>query len=167
MSANVVIRPIEDADWPAVWKFMEPVIRAGDTYPYAMDMTVEGARQMWVDIPAATYVAEGPDSNLLGTYYIKPNQPTLGAHVANCGYMVAENARGKGVATQMCQHSQDEAVRLGYRAMQYNLVVKTNEPSVHLWQKMGFGIAGTLPGAFRHAELGYVDAYIMYKELVS
>ena len=167
MSANIVIRPISDADWPAVWEFMEPVIRAGDTYPYAMDMTVEGARQMWIDITEATYVAEDEDGNLLGSYYIKPNQPTLGAHVANCGYMVAVKARGMGVATQMCQHSQDEAVRLGYRAMQYNLVVKTNEPSVHLWQKMGFEITGTLPGAFRHAELGYVDAYIMYKELVS
>jgi L-amino acid N-acyltransferase YncA len=167
MSANVVIRPITDADWPAVWEFMGPVIRAGDTYPYAMDMTVEGARQMWIDITEVTYVAEDEDGNLLGSYYIKPNQPTLGAHVANCGYMVAEKARGMGVATQMCQHSQDEAVRLGYRAMQYNLVVKTNQPSVHLWQKMGFEITGTLPGAFRHAELGYVDAYIMFKELVS
>lgn len=167
MSANVVIRPITDADWPAVWEFMEPVIRAGDTYPYAMDMTVEGARKMWIDITEATYVAEDEDGNPLGSYYIKPNQPTLGAHVANCGYMVAEKARGMGVATQMCQHSQNEAVRLGYRAMQYNLVVKTNEPSVHLWQKMGFAITGTLPGAFRHAELGFVDAYVMYKELVS
>ena len=167
MSANVLIRPLNEADWPAVWEFMEPVIRAGDTYPYAVDMTVDGARQMWIEATEAAYVAEDGDGNLLGSYYIKPNQPTLGGHVANCGYMVAEKARGMGVATQMCQHSQDEAVRLGYRAMQYNLVVKTNEPSVHLWQKMGFEIVGTLPGAFRHAELGYVDAYIMYKELVS
>ena len=167
MSANVLIRPLNEADWPAVWEFMEPVIRAGDTYPYAVDMTVDGARQMWIEATEAAYVAEDGDGNILGSYYIKPNQPTLGGHVANCGYMVAEKARGMGVATQMCQHSQDEAVRLGYRAMQYNLVVKTNEPSVHLWQKMGFEIVGTLPGAFRHAELGYVDAYIMYKELVS
>ena len=167
MSANVLIRPLNEADWPAVWEFMEPVIRAGDTYPYAVDMTVDGARQMWIEATEAAYVAEDGDGNILGSYYIKPNQPTLGGHVANCGYMVAEKARGMGVATQMCQHSQDEAVRLGYRAMQYNLVVKTNEPSVHLWQKMGFDIVGTLPGAFRHVELGYVDAYIMYKELVS
>ena len=95
----------------------------------------------------------------------RPDQPALGAHVANCGYMVAESARGRGVGAQMCQHSQDEARRLGYRAMQYNLVVKTNEPSVHLWQKMGFEIVGTLPGAFRHAEHGFIDAYIMYKDL--
>ncbi len=115
--------------------------------------------------PAATYIAENADGNILGTYYIKPNQPTLGAHVANCGYMVAESARGRGVATQMCEHSQDEALRLGYRAMQYNLVVKTNEASVHLWKKMGFTIAGTLPGAFQHAGHGFVDAYVMYKEL--
>ncbi len=166
MDAHVNIRLISEADWPAVWQLMEPVIRAGDTYPYAIDMTVDGARQMWVEIPAATYVAEDEQGNILGTYYIKSNQPTLGAHVANCGYMVAARSRGMGIATQMCEHSQDEAVKMGYRAMQYNLVVKTNEPSVHLWQKMGFAIVGNLPGAFRHAEYGFVDAYIMYKELV-
>ena len=165
MDAQVDIRLISEADWPAVWEIMEPVIRAGDTYPYALDMTVNGARQMWIEVPAATYVAEDEQGNILGTYYIKPNQPTLGAHVANCGYMVAERSRGMGIATQMCEHSQDEAVKMGYRAMQYNLVVKTNEPSVHLWQKMGFAIVGTLPGAFRHAEHGFVDAYIMYKEM--
>jgi L-amino acid N-acyltransferase YncA len=167
MAANINIRPFIEADWPAVWEIMEPVIRAGDTYPYAMDMTIDGARQMWLEIPSATYVAEDTEGNLLGTYYIKPNQPTLGAHVANSGYMVAESARGMGVATQMCEHSQDEALRLGYRAMQYNLVVKTNEPSVHLWQKMGFEIVGTLSGAFKHAEYGFVDAYVMYKNLLT
>ncbi len=166
MSAIINIRPINEADWPAVWAMMEPIIRAGDTYPYAMDMTIEGARRMWIDIPEAAYVAEDEDGDILGTYYIKPNQPTLGAHVANCGYMVAERARGRGVATKICQPSQEEAMRMGYRAMQYNLVVKTNEASVHLWQKMGFTIVGTLPGAFEHAENGFVDAYVMYKELV-
>ena len=167
MNANVNIRLISEADWQAVWEIMEPVIRAGDTYPYATEMTIEGARQMWIDIPEAAYVAEDADGNILGTYYIKPNQPTLGSHVANCGYMVAESARGRGIATQMCQHSQEEAVRMGYRAMQYNLVVKTNEASVHLWQNMGFTNVGTLPGAFEHAELGFVDAYVMYKQLVN
>jgi L-amino acid N-acyltransferase YncA len=167
MSIKVNIRPLSDADWPAVWELMEPIIRAGDTYPYAMDMTSEGAHRMWIDVTDAAYVAEDADGRILGTYYIKPNQPTLGAHVANCGYMVAAGARGSGIATQMCQHSQEEAVRKGYRAMQYNLVVKTNEASVHLWQKMGFTIVGTLPGAFEHAAHGFVDAYVMYKELVA
>lgn len=166
MHEAVNIRPLGEADWPAVWKLMEPVIRAGDTYPYAMDMTINGARQMWIDIPEATYVAENADGDIVGTYYLKPNQPTLGAHVANAGYMVAKHARGRGVGAQLCEHSQQEARRLGYRAMQYNLVVKTNEASVHLWQKMGFRIVGALTGAFRHAEHGYVDAYVMYKELV-
>ncbi|TDJ35749.1 MAG: GNAT family N-acetyltransferase [Gammaproteobacteria bacterium] len=167
MAAKVNIRRCSEADWPAVWDIMEPVIRVGDTYPYAMDMTVDGARQMWLEIPAATYVAEDTESNILGTYYLKPNQPTLGAHVANCGYMVAERARGMGIATQMCEHSQDEAIRMGYRAMQYNLVVKTNEASVHLWQKMGFAIVGTLPGASKHSGHNFVDAYVMYKELIT
>jgi len=162
----VTVREIQANDWPSVWGFMEPIVRAGETYPYAMDMTVNQARHMWLEVTEAAYVAEGDDGELLGSYYIKPNQPTLGAHVANCGYMVAENARGRGVATTMCEHSQDEAIRLGYRAMQFNLVVRTNEASVHLWKKMGFGIIGTLPGAFKHPTQGYVDAFIMYKVLV-
>jgi L-amino acid N-acyltransferase YncA len=129
-------------------------------------MTVDQARRMWLEITEAAYVAQDDDGELVGTYYIKPNQPTLGAHVANCGYMVAEQARGRGVASAMCEHSQEEAIRLGYRAMQFNLVVKTNQASVHLWKKMGFRVVGTLPGAFNHSKLGFVDAFVMYKVLV-
>lgn len=160
------IRVLEERDWPSVWKIMEPVIRSGESYPYAMDMTSDGAHYMWLDVTEKSYFAEDSDGNILGTYYIKPNQPTLGAHVANCGYLVAETARGQGVATQLCLHSQEEAIRLGYRAMQFNLVVKTNTASVKLWTKMGFDNIGTLPGAFFHARHGYVDAYVMYKTLV-
>ncbi len=163
----VTLRELQERDWPLVWRLMEPVIRAGETYPYAMDMTVNQARHMWLEVTEAAYVAQDEEGELLGTYYIKPNQPTLGSHVANCGYMVAEHARGRGVATAMCEHSQEEAVRLGYRAMQFNLVVKTNEASVHLWKKMGFNIVGNLPGAFKHGSQGFVDAFVMYKVLVN
>lgn len=157
---------MQEKEWPVVWQLMEPIIRAGETYPYAIDMTVDQARRMWLDVTEKAYVAEDDTGALLGTYYIKPNQPTLGAHVANCGYMVSEHARGRGVATSMCEHSQEEAVRLGYRAMQFNLVVETNEASVHLWKKLGFGVVGTLPGAFKHSQHGFVDAFVMYKVLV-
>ena len=160
------IRTLEDSDWPQVWLFMEPVIREGETYPYARDMDSDGARYMWVEVTHAQYVAEDEAGRILGSYYIKPNQPTLGAHVANCGYMVSEDARGRGIATAMCVHSQEEAVRLGYRAMQFNLVIKTNAPSVYLWQKLGYTIVGDLPGAFLHPTQGFVDAYVMYKSLV-
>lgn len=162
----IKVRELQEGDWPVVWQFMEPVIRAGETYPYAMDMTVNQARHMWLEVTEAAYVAEDDTGTLLGSYYIKPNQPTLGAHVANCGYMVSEHARGRGVATSMCEHSQEEAVRLGYRAMQFNLVVESNAASVHLWKKLGFAVVGSLPGAFKHPHLGYINAFIMYKTLV-
>jgi len=161
------VRLLREKDWPPVWRLMEPVIRAGETYPYAPDMDNAGARHMWLEQTEVAYVAETESGELVGTYYIKPNQPMLGAHVANCGYMVSENARGHGVATLMCEHSQEEAVRRGYRAMQFNLVVKTNEASVHLWRKMGFDVVGTLTGAFKHATRGYVDAFVMYKVLMT
>ncbi len=149
-----------------VWKIIKPVFRTGETYAFSPDISEEQARQVWIEKPEITFVAVGEDSEIFGTYYIKPNQPTLGAHVCNCGYIVAEGARRRGIASAMCEHSQREAATIGYRAMQYNLVVSINETAVRLWIKHGFEIIGTLPKAFRHARLGYVDAHVMYKQLV-
>lgn len=160
-----IIRPFVPADWQAAWSILEPVFRAGETYSYAADITEDEAWKAWVAAPAATFVAEGDAGHLLGTYYIKANQPGQGAHVCNCGYVVAESARGMGIASLMCEHSQQEARRRGFRAMQYNLVVSTNAGAVRLWQKLGFAIVGTLPEAFLHPSQGYVDAYVMYKRL--
>jgi len=159
------IRPVLQEDWPAVWDILRPVFRAGDTYSFSPSIDNEEARAVWVTQPLGTFVAVDGNSNILGTYYLKANQPRQGAHVCNCGYVVAESARGLGVASAMCEHSQKEARRLGFRAMQYNLVVSTNVGAIRLWQKHGFEIAGTLPEAFLHPSQGYVDAYIMYKKL--
>lgn len=161
------IRAFQQSDWPAVWGILEPVFRAGETYAYAMDISEADARRAWVEAPAATFVAEDEAEGLLGTYYIKANQPGQGSHVCNCGYVVGEAARGRGVAMAMCEHSQQEAVRRGFRAMQFNLVVSTNAGAVRLWQSLGFSIVGTLPGAFRHPSRGFVDAYVMYKRLAN
>jgi L-amino acid N-acyltransferase YncA len=165
MTNLMVIRPYQTSDWPAVWNILRPVFREGETYPTSPDITEDQARQYWIDNPSFTYVAHEKNSDIVGTYYIKPNQPSLGAHVCNCGYVVSNEARRRGIASQMCEHSQREALVHGYRAMQYNLVVSTNEASLHLWKKHGFQLVGTLPRAFRHARFGYVDAFIMYKEL--
>ena len=160
----MIIRPYDTNDWPNIWAMLEPVFRAGQTYPFATDITEEQAKQAWIGLPQATYVAL-EDNTLLGTFYIKPNQPTLGAHICNCGYVVDVAARGKGLAAQMCEFSQVEAIRLGFSSMQYNLVVATNTGAVALWQRQGFEIVGTVPKAFQHATKGLVAAHVMYKEL--
>lgn len=162
----MLIRPYEDDDWPGVWHIVEPVFRAGATFPNAVDTDETEAHRYWVEAPEATCVAVDDANVVRGVYYLRPNQPPLGAHVANCGYIVDPDSRRQGIGSAMCVHSQEEAVRRGYRAMQYNLVVATNQVGMRLWQRHGFTIVGRLPGAFRHAELGYVDAFVMYKVLV-
>ena len=162
----VTIRPFTPADWPAAWRILEPVFRAGDTYSFPADITEDEAFRAWAGVPAATFVAETA-GEVVGTYYLKANQPGGGAHVCNCGYAVGEAARGKGVASAMCEHSQREAVKRGFRAMQYNLVVATNAGAVRLWQKHGFEVVGTLQGAFLHPTEGFVDAHVMYKKLTA
>ena len=159
------IRLFKKTDWPQVWGILEPVFCAGETYCFAPDISEQEAYTVWVDLPEFTYVAVDSSQEVIGSYYLKKNQPGLGSHVCNCGYVVCPSARGKGIATLMCKHSQQEAINSGYLAMQYNLVVSTNEGAIRLWLKLGFRIVGTLPEAFRHSRLGFVDAYVMYKNL--
>lgn len=158
------IRAATSGDWPAIWAMLEPVFRAGETYAVARDISADAARKLWFEAPAACFVAEDAGV-ILGTYYIKTNHPGGGAHVCNCGYVTALAARGRGVAGAMCEHSQGAARGLGYRAMQFNLVLESNDGAVRLWEKLGYETVGRLPSAFAHPELGLVDARIMYKWL--
>jgi len=160
----IEIREAKAKDFDAIWSIFQPIVSMGETYAYSPKTTKEEAFQIWMEAPLKTYVAlEGKE--VIGTYYLKANQPSLGAHVCNCGYMVAETAKGKGVASRMCEHSQQEALKHGFKAMQYNLVASTNTGAVRLWQKLGFEIVGILPKAFQHKSAGLVDAYVMYKWL--
>jgi ribosomal protein S18 acetylase RimI-like enzyme len=162
-----VIRALQAADWPQVWPLLRDTFARGDTYAYAPGSSELEIRRAWVEVPRGSFVACDESGRVLGTYYLKANQTGLGSHVANCGYVVDPRAAGQGIATAMCEHSQAVASELGFRAMQFNLVVSTNERAVQLWQRLGFTIAGTLPGAFAHAALGDVDAYVMYKRLAA
>jgi L-amino acid N-acyltransferase YncA len=146
----------------AVWQIFREVIAAGDAYVFEADTTREAFLAYW--FAGHVYVAiEG--EQVLGSYIVKANQPGRGSHVANASYMVASAARGKGIGGLMCAHSLREGKALGFRAMQFNIVVSTNEAAVALWKKHGFAIAGTLPGAFHHETLGYADALVMFRDL--
>lgn len=163
---TINIREAEEKDHEAIWTIFSAVVVKGDTYAIAPDIGKEAGLNYWLLKPSKTFVAE-IDGEILGTYYIKANQDGPGSHVCNCGYMVAAAARGKGLATAMCRHSLDAAKRLGFRGMQYNIVVSTNAGAVRLWQKLGFEIVGTVPKAFDHPGLGFVDAYVMFQWLGS
>jgi ribosomal protein S18 acetylase RimI-like enzyme len=165
--SSVVIRPCGSRDWPQVWKILAPVFRAGETYAFPRDISEDDARKAWTDPPKEAFVAvDEADGEILGTFYLRPNQEGPGSHVCNCGYVTAESARGRGVASRMCEHSQAIAAERGFRAMQFNLVAASNEGAVRLWKKLDFEIVGTLPAAFRHPRLGLVDAHVMYKSLL-
>jgi ribosomal protein S18 acetylase RimI-like enzyme len=158
----MTIRPAQPDDAAAIWEIIEPVIRDGETYTLPRDMTRADALAYWLGADRETFVAE-ENSQILGTYYLRANQPGGGSHVANCGYITAPEATGRGVARAMCEHSLNRARERGFRAMQFNCVVSTNERAIQLWQLFGFEIVGTLPGAFAHPIHGDVDAYVMFR----
>jgi len=158
------IRRAAGGDEAAIWRILEPMIRAGETYALPRDMTRDAALAYWSAPGHTAFVAVEGD-RVFGTYFLQANQQGGGAHVANCGYVTAADAAGRGVARAMCAHSLDEARSRGFRALQFNFVVSTNERAVALWQRFGFDIAGRLPGAFAHPDKGMVDALVMYKIL--
>ena len=158
------IRATSVADDEAIWHILEPAFRAGETYPIPRDISRADALAYWRSPGHAVYVAEDAGA-VVGTYYLRANNRGGGEHVANCGYVVASDAFGRGVARAMCAHSLDQARTQGFTAMQFNFVIASNERAVRLWQDLGFAIVGRLPGAFRHPRLGLVDAYVMMRSL--
>ena len=155
---------VANRDEDAIWAILEPVIRAGETYPLPRDMGRQTALAYWFSPGHEVFVAED-NGEVMGTYFLKANQKGGGAHVANCGYITAPHATGRGVARAMCAHSLDRARQRGFRAVQFNFVVSTNERAVRLWQSFGFEIVGRLQQAFEHPSKGFVDAYVMFRDL--
>jgi ribosomal protein S18 acetylase RimI-like enzyme len=158
------IRPATAKDDAAIWRVLEPTFRAGETYPIPRDISRPDALAYWHTPGHAVFVAEDGGA-VVGTYYMRANNRGGGTHVANCGYIVAPDATGRGVARAMCAHSLEEARARGFTAMQFNFVIASNERAVKLWQSCGFDIVGTLPGVFMHPKLGPVDAYVMFRKL--
>ena len=158
------IREAAEKDFDEIWPIFHEIVSAGEPYAYSQDTTKEQALNIWLKAPRKTFVFE-ENGKILGTYYLKTNQAGPGSHVCNCGYMVSSKARGKGLGTAMCEHSQQAAKELGFKAMQFNFVASTNEGAIRLWEKLGFETVGKLPKAFNHPAKGYVDALVMYKWL--
>lgn len=158
------IRTAIESDRPAVWQIIKAVIATGDTYVFDPDSPESEMVDYWFSPEKYVYVAEA-DGSIVGTFWLKPNQPGLGSHVCNAAYMVAPDAAGKGIGRRMGEYSLDEARRLGFSAMQFNFVVKSNIAAVRLWQSIGMEIIGEIPNAFNHNRDGLTNAYIMYREL--
>jgi ribosomal protein S18 acetylase RimI-like enzyme len=157
------IRPALPSDDEAIGRIIAPTIRAGETYALPTDWTEAEALAYWRSPGHTVFVAD--DGAVVGTYYIRPNQRGGGDHVANCAFVTAASATGRGVASAMCTHALHYAAAAGYKAIQFNFVVSTNTRAVALWRRFGFEIVGRLPGAFRHPTLGLVEALVMYRAL--
>jgi L-amino acid N-acyltransferase YncA len=162
----VKIRRASNTDQDAIWEIFRDVIVARETYPIDPNISREQALAYWFKHNACVCVAES-ENKIVGSYTLHPNQAASGAHVANAAFIVANQARGQGIGRAMGDHCLKEARRLGFKAMQFNFVVSTNESAVKLWQDLGMRIVGTLPGAFRHPTRGYVDVYVMYQSLLA
>ena len=160
----VQISEMTKGDFELFWPVFKEIVYAQETYAFDPDIDFELAYNLWCVSPQKTYAVK--DSGLiLGSYYIKPNASGPSSHISNCGYMVSPESRGKGIARKLCLHSQKIAIELCYSAMQFNSVVSSNETAINLWKNLGYKIIGTIPSAYKHKQLGFIDSFIMHKQL--
>jgi L-amino acid N-acyltransferase YncA len=168
MSAPAVsFRQSTESDWSAVWPIITATLSGADTYPYPPTTTQDEARRIWMtdeDVGRVAFVAES-EGAVVATAYLKPNQPGLGDHIANAGWIVDPSMRGLGIGRRFAVYVIEEARQSGYQGMQFNAVVSTNEAAIALWKSLGFDIVGTVPRAFRHHREGLVAIYVMYRDL--
>ncbi|MFI9785315.1 GNAT family N-acetyltransferase [Kitasatospora sp. NPDC051984] len=162
----MMIRDANSEDWPAIWPFFHRIVRAGETFTYPVDLTADTARDWWMlTAPNRTVVAVDDDGTVLGTAKMNNNQWGNGAHIASASFMVDPDHAGRGTGRALCEHTLDWARQQGYRAMQFNAVVASNTPAVHLYESLGFTVLGTVPEGFRHPTLGLVGLHIMHRPL--
>ena len=158
------IRPVTDADWPAVWSIVHEVVAAADTFVYDPATTEDQARDMWVERPPGRTVVAVSGPEVLGTAKMGPNKPGPGSHIATASFMVAAAARGRGTGTALCRSALGWARAQGYAGMQFNAVAETNRGAVDLYLREGFQVIGTVPRAFEHPVHGRVGLHVMYLE---
>ena len=163
--SDLTIRPATDDDWPSIWPFFDRIVQAGETYAFPLDLTEETGRCWWMERPPGRTVVLEEEGILLGSAKMGPNRPGRGDHVGTASFMVAPEARGRGVGRRLGEHVVAWHRDQGFRAIQFNAVVETNTAAVALWQSLGFTIVGTVPGAFRSAAHGYVGLHVMHLDL--
>ncbi|MCM6778305.1 GNAT family N-acetyltransferase [Nocardia sp. CDC159] len=159
------IREYIPADWPQVWPIVRDIVRAGDTFTYDPAMTEEQAHDIWVMRPPAITVVASTENRVVGTANAYANRPGPGSHVSTASFMVAADARGRGVGTALCRYVMRWAEENRFVGMQFNAVAESNHRAVDVYERLGFDIVGTVPGAFRHPTLGRVGLHVMYCEL--
>ena len=162
---SIYIRPASAADLGAVWQLWKAIMDQQVYFPYDSSYSREQIEESWINLNYPIYIAEQQEK-VVGAYILKPNQPGYGSHIVNAAYLVDTQVRGQGIGSRLCAHSIEAAKALQYRGMQFNLVVSTNEAAIRVWKSHGFKIIGTVPGGFFHQELGYVDAFIFFKDLI-
>jgi len=157
------IRDFAEADWPQVWPIVRDVVRAADTFPYDPSLTADQAHDTWVEVPPGLTVVAVDGDTILGTAKMGPNRGGPGSHVSTASFMVAADARGRGVGGALCRFALEWARDNGYAGMQFNAVAESNHSAVQLYERLGFDLIGTVPGAFAHPTLGRVGLHIMYR----
>jgi L-amino acid N-acyltransferase YncA len=161
----VNIRDANERDWDEIFPFFAAIVDQGATYAYPDALTKDEARALWMQASPNHCVVAVEDDRVIATATMGPNRPGRGSHVATASFMVDPQSRGRGAGWALGKYVIEWARAGGFRAIQFNAVVETNESAVRLWKKLGFEVLATVPEAFDHRDIGLVGLHVMYLPL--
>jgi ribosomal protein S18 acetylase RimI-like enzyme len=157
------MRPATRDDASAMLGLLQSVSQEGSALPFIDGIDDNMIDQIWLGARGCVLACD--NSEVLGMYRFGPTMPGRGSHIATATFLVGEHARGRGVGRALVEHCIQSAKTAGFRGMQFNQVLSSNLAALALYRSLGFAVIGTVPKAFDHIELGYVDAHMMYREL--
>lgn len=155
------IRPYREEDLAGMIRVWNEVVEAGNAFPQIDPLTMETAGAFFSS-QTLTTVAD-LDGRLFGLYILHPNNVGRCGHVANASYAVVPEARGCGIGRALVEDSLAQAAALGFRGLQFNAVVASNEGAIHLYESLGFKRVGTVPEGFLNGRGVYEDIHVFYR----
>jgi GNAT superfamily N-acetyltransferase len=141
--AALCLATIDDHD--ELFAAYSEIVESGAGFPHEPPLARDDFDNYWIAHSSALWIARA-GGQLVGAYYLKPNFVGKAAHIANAGYFVVESFRCRGLGRTMVEHSLLEARRLGFDALQFNLVFASN-PARALYRRLGFVEVGRIPAA--------------------
>jgi L-amino acid N-acyltransferase YncA len=161
----VIIRQATAQDWPLIYPIYAAIMTEGKTYAFPDGQSLEEARPWWMEEPPGQTVVAMSGGEIVGSAKMGANRPGRGSHVATASFIVDPTGQGNGTGRALGEYVIDYCRKQGFASIQFNAVVETNAPAVHLWQALGFQIIGTVPDTFDHPEHGLVGLHVMFRYL--
>ena len=157
---ELVMKEFAEEQLPEMTEIWNDVVEEGISFPGDKALSEKEALKMFRE--QASTVCATLNGEVVGGYILHPNNFGRCGHIANASYAVRKDCRGEGIGRKMVRHCLENAREKGFRGLQFNAVVATNQAAIHLYESLGFHKIGTIKDGYHLKNGSYEDIHIFY-----